>query len=109
MRENVDEVIRKLVDSQENYIVGDLISAILKDNANCDMNVVESSKVIAVDSQTKQHQRENSHANAEYDCHLWMGQEQADANGQFFEFLRKSGSKQRCSADTDEEENEPQA
>jgi hypothetical protein len=62
MRENVDEAIKKLVhnaDLQETYIVGDLISAILKDNANCDMNVVESSKVIAVDSQTKQHQREN--------------------------------------------------
>jgi hypothetical protein len=62
MRENVDEAIKKLVhnaDLQETYIVGDLISEILKDNANCDMNVVESSKVIAVDSQTKQHQREH--------------------------------------------------
>jgi hypothetical protein len=59
MRENVDEAIKKLVHNADLQEVGDLISAILKDHANCDMNVVESSKVIAVDSQTKQHQREH--------------------------------------------------
>jgi hypothetical protein len=42
----------------------------------------------------QQHQRENSHANAQHDCHNWMIQELVNVIGPFSEFLRKSGSKQ---------------